>query len=158
MPETHHTTVAPDRIAIRGYLLTLSTLMFAGTLVELYLIDHWHPGIVRAPFAICVLGLAGNAALWRSGNRLVVTVVYYLMAALIAGSLLGTWYHVRWNFRFESQFQPDASNAELLRDALSGGAPFVAPGVLAAAAAISIIAIMIPDPSGSSAIQESPAD
>lgn len=62
------------------------------------------------------------------------------MAALIAGASPGSWYHLRWIFRFESQFQADVSTSDVLRRAASGGALLAAPGVMAAAVMIPIIA------------------
>ena len=57
-----------------------------------------------------------------------------------AASLIGVWAHIEGNTGFEKELHPHATTTELVKAALTGRDPLMAPGILAIAALIAIVA------------------
>ena len=63
------------------------------------------------------------------------------MAMIGLCSLIGVFEHVRGNYRFWLEIQPDATAWALIKAALEGENPVLAPGILFLGAAIGLSAI-----------------
>jgi hypothetical protein len=62
------------------------------------------------------------------------------MLIIAAGSLWGIYEHVTGNLEFVHEVRPHAGRIEVLRAALQGGDPLLAPGILAVGAIVAIAA------------------
>ena len=125
---------------LRRFLLVFSVLLLGGSLVELFLVEHTEDAVQLIPFALCGLGaLSALAALFKPGRatRLALRVC---MLLVVAGSLFGVYEHVSHNFEFQKEVNPNATTGEMVRGALGGGNPLLAPGILAAAAVLALAA------------------
>ena len=79
------------------------------------------------------------AALLRP-QRGVLLALRGVMILMIAGSLLGIYEHVAGNIAFAQEIRPGTPTGDLLLEGLTGGNPFLAPGMLAVAALIALAA------------------
>ena len=52
------------------------------------------------------------------------------MAAYLASGLVGLWFHYSGNAEFELEMYPSLSGWSLVREALSGATPALAPGTM----------------------------
>lgn len=92
------------------------------------------------PFVLCASGLL---MLWwtrRRPGRRALLALRLCMAVIAAGSLLGAWEHFEGNYEFARETHPHAARWTLVRSGLTGRDPLLAPGILAAAAAVTLAA------------------
>jgi hypothetical protein len=131
------------------FLLLLSSLLFSGALLELWLVNHTEDVIQWVAFVLAGLGLLATlfVLFWR--GRTTVSMLRVCMVVVILGSLFGIYEHVINNIAFEREIQPYATFSQLLRKGLSGANPLLAPGVLAVAGLLALAAtykyLIIPD-------------
>ncbi len=125
---------------LRRFLLAFSVLLLGGSLVELFLVEHTEDAVQLIPFALCGLGaLAALGALFKP-RRATLLGLRACMLLVILGSLFGVYQHVSHNLAFRQEVNPNATTGELLRGALGGANPLLAPGILAAAAVLALAA------------------
>ncbi len=127
-------------LRLRRALLGLAGLMFLGTTFELWLVDHTETRIQMIPFVLCGLGVLAVAGVLLSAQPVTVLFLRGVMLLVIAGSSLGMYEHLAGNFAFELEIRPNVTASDVLLDALKGGNPLLAPGMLAVAGAIALIA------------------
>ena len=101
-----------------------------GLAAELLLIGHVEDPWQLLPLVLIVAGLVtlGWDALRPNGWTLRLFGVTAVL--LIAGGLLGLALHYQSNVEFELEMYPDRQGFALVREALSGAIPALAPGAL----------------------------
>ncbi len=125
---------------LRRFLLALSVLLLGGSLVELFLVEHTEDAVQLVPFVLCGLGaLASLAALFKP-RRATLRALRVSMLLVVCGSLFGVYQHVSHNYEFQKEVNPNATGGELIRGALGGANPLLAPGILAVAAVLALAA------------------
>lgn len=122
------------------FLYGLAAAMFGGTILELLAAQHYEEPAQLIPFVLCLAGLASLALAWRRPERASILGLRLLMAATAGGALLGVWKHLESNMVSIAERTPGTEGVALLTSALSGRAPLLASGVLAAAAVVAITA------------------
>jgi hypothetical protein len=127
-------------LRLRQFLLVMAALLLAGTLVELWLINHMEDPLQLIPFALCGLGLVAVLVAMLRPRRVALLVLRACMGLVVLGSLLGVYLHLESNLGFHRELHPNASNVDLLMGTLSGANPLLAPGILALTAALAIAA------------------
>lgn len=132
---------AQDRLSrLTGFLYGLAIVMFAGTILELIAAKHFQEPMQIIPFVLCVAGIGAVALAWRRPDRRAILGLRVLMLAAAAGTALGIWKHVEGNIGFIQEMHPGTSGWALISGALTGRAPLLASGVLAASAVVAIAA------------------
>lgn len=125
---------------VRRFLLLLTVLLFGGALTELWLVGHTEDRIQWLAFGFAILGaLAALLFLFRQ-SRATLLILRLCMVVVALGSLFGIYEHVTGNIAFQREIRPDSSTTQLISSGLSGGNPLLAPGVLAVAAILGLIA------------------
>ncbi len=126
--------------AIRRWLLGISAFLFVGTIGELIMLKHYDGTMQLLPFALCAIGFLGVALLSLARSPRLVLGTRVVMILIAASSLIGVWEHIEGNTGFEKELHPHATTTELVKAALTGRDPLMAPGILAVAALIAIVA------------------
>lgn len=130
---------AHDRLArLTGFLYGLAIVMFAGTIVELIAAKHYQEPMQFVPFVLCVAGIGAVLLAWQRPDRRIILALRALMVVTAAGTALGIWEHIEGNMGFILEMHPGTSGWPLIYGALTGRAPLLASGVLAAAAVVAI--------------------
>lgn len=116
---------------LRGILLATLLLTVAGTLAELFLLEHtedtwqWVP-IVLLALALAVLaGHAVRPGIWS------LAAVRVVMALCVVSGAVGVLLHYQGNVEFEREMYPDLTGLRLFREAMMGATPALAPGAMA---------------------------
>jgi hypothetical protein len=125
---------------LRRFLLILALLLFAGTLIELWLVNHTEDAIQWVAFALAGLGLLVVLLGIFYQHQTTVRILRACMAIIILGSLFGVYEHVWSNLELEREINPNAPATEMIFKALGGANPLLAPGTLAVAAMLSLAA------------------
>jgi len=125
---------------LRLFLLVLSSLLFMGTLVELWLVNHTEDAIQWLAFILAGLGLLATLSVLFRRGRKIVLVLRGCMLVVVLGSLFGIYEHVSNNIAFEREIHPNATFSQLAWKGLGGANPLLAPGTLAVAGLLALAA------------------
>jgi len=126
-------------MSISKALAALTLVGAVGLATELLLLEHfdtpwqWPPLVLLAAMVIAVAG-----ALRRPGAG--ACRALRLVAGLcVAAGALGVWLHYDGNVEFERERDPAARGLALVRDAVTGATPLLAPGALAQLGVLGLI-------------------
>ena len=109
-------------------------------MIELILERHTEEPWQLVPFALCVAGLAVIVLVLMKANWQTLWLLRGVMAVVAFGTVLGMWQHFAGDLAFQREIRPNADNWTLVENALHGAAPLLAPGILALAAGVAMIA------------------
>ena len=102
-----------------------------GTAADLALMGHYGSLPQYLPFALCGLGVAaagvGSSKPAKNGRRF----IWGVIGVMTLGAIFGLWEHIEHNYLFEAEIRPNAVLTELIREAVQGASPVLAPGALA---------------------------
>jgi len=121
---------------LRRFLLLLALMLFAGAVVELWLVGHTENWLQWIPFMLSALGSACVLIVFFNSTPATVRWLRLCMAVIILGTLLGVYEHISGNVRLEREVNPSATTSRLLWRGVTGGNPLLAPGVLTIAAVL----------------------
>lgn len=125
---------------IRRFLLGLVMFMSVGTVAELWLAEHTKETTQLIPFALCALTfLCALSVLLRPSKETIWTFRGICVMVLL-GSALGMYYHLSGNYEFEAEMRPNMAAFDVLIKALTGAAPFLAPGLMGTMALFGLVA------------------
>lgn len=125
---------------LRTFLLVLALSLFAGALVELWLVGHTTGFVQWIAFVLAGAGaLVLVLALFRL-NPATVRMLRVCMLVVACGTLFGIYQHISGNVAFAREVRPDSSTSQLFWRGLRGGNPLLAPGILAVAALLALSA------------------
>jgi hypothetical protein len=125
---------------LRRFLLALSIMLFAGAIVELWLVGHTQSWLQWIPFVLSGVGSATVFIVLLRTTPAAVRALRLCMGVIVLGTLLGVYEHVSGNIKLEREVNPGANSSRLLWRGVSGGNPLLAPGVLAIAALLAVSA------------------
>jgi hypothetical protein len=121
-------------------LYGIAAVMFVGTFVELLAAKHFQEPIQLLPIVLCVVGLVLVLLAWKRPNREIIQAMRGAMVLIAAASVLGVWKHIEGNLGFVREMHPDTSGLPLVLGAITGRAPLLASGALAATGVVAIVA------------------
>ena len=125
---------------LRLWLLLLAAAVFPGTIVELVLERHYDKLWQLVPFALCIAALVTVALVVVKATPLTIWLMRCVMFVIMPATLLGVWQHLDGNMAFEREIRANAGTWEQLNNAIHGASPLLAPGILALAAGVALIA------------------
>src|SRR4051794_5002931 len=125
---------------LRLWLMLLAAAVFPGTIVELILERHYDKLMQFVPFVLCVAAFFTLALVIVKATPLTIWAMRLVMLTMFPVTLLGMWQHLDGNMDFQRDIRPNAGTWELLSNAIHGAAPLLAPGILALAAGVALIA------------------
>jgi hypothetical protein len=116
---------------LRQLLLGLVLLTTIGLTVELVLLEHTESFLQIIPFLALAFGFAASAMLLMKATRIRVQLFRGVMALLVVVGTVGVYLHLRGNFLFELEIDPAGQGWPVIREALQGATPTMAPGAMA---------------------------
>jgi hypothetical protein len=125
---------------LRRFLLGLAAFICVGTMVELALAKHWEGPIQLLPFLLAALSLVTIGAVFLAPTQRRLRLLRWITAITLAGSLFGVFEHVEHNIEFALEIRPNAAVGDVFWEALAGGNPLLAPGILAFMAVLALAA------------------
>jgi hypothetical protein len=126
---------------LRLLLLGLVVLGALGLILELLLLEHWEEWRQWTPLILLVCTALGAAVVaWRPGPG-VLRGFRTLMLLSVASGVVGAFFHYESNAELEREIQPDLSGPSLVRAALGGGTPTLAPGAMIQLGLLGLLAV-----------------
>jgi len=125
---------------LRLFLLALTALLFVGTLLELWLVNHTEDVVQWVPFVLAGGGLLLTLIVISRPQAKIIRLLRWWTLLLILGSVFGVFEHVTNNISFEREINPSVTRNRLIWRGLSGPNPLLAPGTLAIAALLALAA------------------
>lgn len=126
---------------LRRFMFCLAAIIFAITPVELWFSNHVQSPTQLIPFVLCLLGVLGVLlVVWQPYAKQILIVRASMILTIVA-SAYGTFEHVENNIEFAREINPAIAGVDLLTKALGGANPLLAPGILAIAAIIVLLAL-----------------
>lgn len=122
---------------LRTFLLGFSIFIFAGSLVELFFLNHTREELQWTPFFLTALGISLAALMLIRPTAGVLKVMRIGMWIIVAGGFAGMIIHITGNFE---EIRQTSSLIQWLKVGLGGRNPFLAPGILSMAALLSLAA------------------
>ena len=115
---------------VRRILLAALVLGQIGTGVELVLLEHFEDWPQLIPLGLIALALL--VLVWHGvhGGAAPVQALQVLMLVFILAGVIGLTLHYRGNAEFELEMYPDRAGLELIREAMMGATPALAPGTM----------------------------
>lgn len=115
---------------LRRALAVIVVVGAAGLTAELLLLEHYESAWQYTPIALLVLTMAtGMLALLRPGHGIIRTF-QAVMALCIASGIVGVWLHYQGNVEWELERDAAMRGFTLLKEALMGATPALAPGAM----------------------------
>ena len=117
-------------VVVRRLLLVILLLGLPGTGVELLLMGHTEGFWQLVPLVLIALSLLALG--WHGVDRKAASLRVFqaTMILFVMSGAAGVLLHYRGNVEFELEMYPTLSGWELLRKALTGATPALAPGTM----------------------------
>jgi hypothetical protein len=115
---------------IRGFLLATLAVGLAGTLAELVLLGHDESAQQWIPIVLLACGMLVVAWHAAAPRPITVRALQTTMVVFLATALLGIGLHYDGNVEFELEITPSMGGFELVKEALTGATPVMAPGAM----------------------------
>lgn len=125
---------------LRRFLLGLAAFICVGTMVELALAKHWEGPTQLLPFLLVGLSLVAIGAVLINPQPGRLRLLRWVTTVTLAGSLFGVFEHLEHNIEFALEIRPNAAVGDVFLEALAGGNPLLAPGILAFMAVLALAA------------------
>jgi hypothetical protein len=125
---------------LRRFLLIVAAAIFAGTIVELLLIEHTEEVLQIIPLAVSAAGLAVVVGVLVAQRRALLRALRIVMVVTALAGLVGVGLHLKNNIEFELEIKPGSTVTQVLWKSLHGASPILASGILVVAAALATAA------------------
>ena len=118
------------RTGLRRLLFLLFAVGALGSGGELLFLGHTEDRLQLVPLILLGLGLL--ALIWVVGQRRSASLFVFrgLMFLFVLSGVMGIYLHFRANLEFELEMYPSLAVAELVREALTGALPVIAPATM----------------------------
>ena len=127
---------------LRRLIVVILMLGMAGTGAELLLLEHTEDIWQWTPLVLFAAGLPVAGWLLFAPGAATVRVFRTLMLAFVASGFAGQWLHYRGNLEFDREMHPSDTRLELVRDALGGATPALAPGTMTLFGLLGLVACL----------------
>ena len=116
--------------SLRTCLFVVLVVSLLGTTAELLMLDHRETFTQWIPYGVFGVGILATAAVAIKANALTLNLLRLAMLLLVATGVLGLYFHYRGNVAFELEMSPALKGLALVKGALTGATPTLAPGAM----------------------------
>ena len=106
--------------------IALLFIMF-GTLIELYLINHYEDILQLIPILIIIIALINLFFLFFRVSNTSKKLFKFILVLVSFVGLFGFILHMKANYEFEQEMRPSSNWTDLFVESLSGALPTLAP-------------------------------
>lgn len=117
-------------MALRRFLAAIFLVGALGLGSELILVGHFEDVWQQVPLVLIAAGVVALASYAARPNPPTRTAFRLTSVLMVVGGALGLGLHYQSNVEFELEMYPDLNGLRLVREALTGAIPALAPGAL----------------------------
>ena len=128
--------ITSERIRLKQVLVLALLFMMIGTLLELYLLDHYEDTWQLIPVICIGVALINFCVLLYRRSQAVIHLFKIVLVLTTFSGVYGVVLHLQSNFEFEQDMKPTASFWQLISESISGALPTLAPMSLVVLACI----------------------
>ena len=125
-----------ERIRLKQVLVLALLFMMIGSLLELYLLEHYEDTWQLIPILSVGTTLVTLLILFFKKTTKVVNLFKAVLILTALSGVYGVYLHLQSNFEFEQDMKPTASFWQLISESISGALPTLAPMSLVVLACI----------------------
>ena len=125
-----------ERIRLKQVLVLALLFIMIGTLLELYLLDHYEDTWQLIPVLCIGVALVNLCVLFYRRSQAAIHLFKLVLVLTTFSGVYGVVLHIQSNFEFEQDMKPTASFWQLILESLSGALPTLAPMSLVVLACI----------------------
>lgn len=118
------------KYSVRQVIAAALLFMMPGTLIELYLLEHYEDWQQLIPLLCIGSALVLMGILFFRQTKVVTGLFLVAMLTTALSGVYGTILHLQANLEFEQEMKPTAQTWDLLVESLSGALPALAPASL----------------------------
>ena len=122
-----HKKVTSEKFSVKKMIVLALLFMMIGTLLELYLLDHYEDAFQLIPVLCIAFSLINLIILFFKRSKIMVKLFKLVLVLTSFSGIYGVFLHLQSNFEFEQDMKPTATNWELFSESLSGALPTLAP-------------------------------
>jgi len=128
--------VNSETYRLKKVLVLALLFMMIGTLLELYLLDHYEDTWQLIPVLCIGVALVNLCVLFYRRSQAAIHLFKLVLVLTTFSGVYGVVLHLQSNFEFEQDMKPTASFWQLILESLSGALPTLAPMSLVVLACI----------------------
>ena len=122
-----HKKVISEKFSVKKMIVLALLFMMIGTLLELYLLDHYEDAFQLIPVLCIAFSLINLIILFFKRSKIIIKLFKLVLVLTSFSGIYGAFLHLQSNFEFEQDMKPTATNWELFFESLSGALPTLAP-------------------------------
>ena len=119
--------VTLERVRVKQVIVLALLFMMIGTLLELYLLDHYEDTWQLIPILCIGAALVNLFILFFRRSQVVITLFKLVLVLTSFSGIYGVVLHLQANYEFEQDMKPTANFWALFSESLSGALPTLAP-------------------------------
>ena len=119
--------VTSEKVRVKQVIVLALLFMMMGTLLELYLLEHYEDTFQLIPVLCIAFSLTNLIILLFKKSKKIINLFKLMLVLTSLSGVYGVLLHLQSNFEFEQDMKPTATNWELFSESLSGALPTLAP-------------------------------
>ena len=116
-----------ERIRLKQVLVLALLFMMIGTLLELYLLDHYEDTWQLIPVLCIGVALVNLCVLFYRRSQAAIHLFKLVLLLTSFSGVYGVVLHLQANYEFEQDMKPTAGFWQLFSESISGALPTLAP-------------------------------
>jgi len=116
-----------NHLGLKKVILLAFVLMMVGTVLELYLLQHYESVTQLIPIVCIGLIMLVVVLLVFLRTRLIKVIFKLILLITALSGIYGFYLHLSANYEFELEIKPTANGWDLFLESLSGALPTLAP-------------------------------
>ena len=119
--------VNSERYSLKQVIVLAFLFMMIGTLLELYLLNHYEDTLQLIPVFCIAIALINSIFIYFKRSKVTFNIFKVVLFLTSLSGLYGVFLHLQANYEFEQEVTPTANFWELILESISGAFPALAP-------------------------------
>ena len=119
--------VNSERYSLKQVIVLAFLFMMIGTLLELYLLNHYEDTLQLIPVFCIAIALINSIFIYFKRSKVTFNIFKVVLFLTSLSGLYGVFLHLQANYEFEQEVTPTANFWELFLESISGAFPALAP-------------------------------
>jgi amino acid permease len=120
-------SVHAQTFKVKRIILLAFVFMTVGSLLELYLLDHYEDALQLIPILCLGISMLIMLILFFKRTNALKNLFKVVLTLTAISGFVGVYLHLNGNFEFEQEMKPTAQNWDLFVESWSGAFPALAP-------------------------------